>query len=85
MDDPSYSYIYCELFDWVGLIMITLCVKLPHIQMHENVFQKNCMSRLRILELRLGLGKGFKKGTCQLFLQWNPPLICYPLQHLNMF
>jgi hypothetical protein len=40
MDDLSYVYLYCELLDQVGLTMITLHVKSPNIQMHENVLQK---------------------------------------------
>jgi hypothetical protein len=39
MNDLGYIYLYCELLDWVGLIMITLWVECPHIQMHENVRQ----------------------------------------------
>jgi hypothetical protein len=39
MDDPSYARLYCELLDWVGLTMITLWVKYPHSQKHENVIQ----------------------------------------------
>jgi hypothetical protein len=39
MNDLGYINLYCELLDWVGLIMITLRVKSPHIQMHENVKQ----------------------------------------------
>jgi hypothetical protein len=37
MNDPYYVYLYCELLDIIGLITITLRVKSPHIQMHENV------------------------------------------------
>ncbi len=47
--------------------------------------KKGYMSRLRILELTLGFKRGLKKGTYQLFLWWNPTLLCHPLQHLNMF
>jgi hypothetical protein len=40
MDDQGYAYLYCELFDWICLITITLHVKSLQIQMHENVLQK---------------------------------------------
>jgi hypothetical protein len=39
MNDLGYIYLYCELLDWIGLTMITLWVKSPHIQMHGNVRQ----------------------------------------------
>jgi hypothetical protein len=68
MDDWGYTYFYYELFDQIGLTTITLHVKSPHIQMHENVFQKELYVRVEFFELRLGLKGGLKKNTCQLFL-----------------
>jgi hypothetical protein len=63
MDDLGYVYFYCELFDQVGLTIITLFVKSFHIEIHEMCSKKGCMSRLRISKLRLGVRRGLKKGT----------------------
>ncbi len=42
MDDPSYAYLHCDLLDMATLTTITLKVKLPYIEMHEQHLQK-CM------------------------------------------
>jgi hypothetical protein len=36
MEDPSYAYLHCDLLDKVALTTITLRVKSPHIEMHEQ-------------------------------------------------
>ncbi len=35
-EDPSYSYLHCDLLDRVALTIITLRVKSPYIEMHEQ-------------------------------------------------
>ncbi len=71
---------------WIGYAWLwSPCGLNPTMFKCMKMCSKNgCMSRLRILESRLGLEGGLKKETCQLFLQWNPPLLCCPLQHVNL-
>jgi hypothetical protein len=68
MDDSSYAYIYCELLDWVGLIMISLRVKSPHIQMHENVLQKWLYVKVKNFGIEVGSQRGFEKGNMSIIL-----------------
>lgn len=57
----------------------------PHAFIWMTTCSKNgCMSKLKILELRLSHIKGFKKGTCQLFLHKNLSPLCIPFQHFNI-
>jgi hypothetical protein len=35
-EDPSYAYLHCDLLDRVVMTLITLKVKPPHIEMHEQ-------------------------------------------------
>jgi hypothetical protein len=35
-EDPSYAYLHCDLLDRVVMTTITLKVKPPHIEMHEQ-------------------------------------------------
>jgi hypothetical protein len=36
MEDPSYAYLHCDLLNRVAMTIITLKVKSPHIDMHEQ-------------------------------------------------
>ncbi len=36
MEDPSYAYLHCDLLDRATLTTITLRVKSPYIEMHEQ-------------------------------------------------
>jgi len=36
MEDLSYAYLHCDLFNRVALITIILKVKLPHIEMYDQ-------------------------------------------------
>jgi len=36
MEDPSYAYLYCDLLGIAILTIITLKVKSPYIEMHEQ-------------------------------------------------
>jgi hypothetical protein len=36
MEDPSYAYLHCDLLDKATLTTITLRVKSPYIEMHEQ-------------------------------------------------
>ncbi len=36
MENPSYAYLHCDLLDREALITITLSMKLPYIEMHEQ-------------------------------------------------
>jgi hypothetical protein len=68
MDDLGYAYIYCELLDWAGLTMITLWVKSPHVQMHENVFQKWLYVNVKNFGIEVRSQRGFEKGDMPIIL-----------------
>jgi hypothetical protein len=68
MDGSGYAYIYCELLDRVGLTMITLRIKSPHIQMHENVLQKWLYVKVKNFGIEVGSHKGFEKGNIPIIL-----------------
>ncbi len=68
MDDPGYAYLYCELLDRVGVIMITLRVKSPHIQMHENVFQQKLYVKVENFGIEVRSLRGFEKGDMPIIL-----------------
>jgi len=36
MEDPSYAYLHCDLLDKAALTIITLRMKSPYIEMHEQ-------------------------------------------------
>jgi len=88
MDDLGYGYLYCKLFDWVGLTIITLLVKSLHIQMHENVLQKGLYVRVEIFKIKARSYNGFEKRDMQMYLIVESTTIVSsisPLQHLNLF
>jgi len=61
MDDLGCAYLYCELLYQVSLIMITLRVKSPHIQMHENVFQQRLYVKVENFGIEIKSPRGFVK------------------------
>jgi hypothetical protein len=61
MDDLGYVYLYCELLDRVGLTTITLRVKSPHIQMHEDVLQKGLYVKVENFGIEAKSQRGFEK------------------------
>jgi len=68
MDDSSYAYIYCGILNRVGLTMITVQVKSPHIQMHENVFQKWLYVKVNNFGIEVRSQRGFEKGNMPIIL-----------------
>ncbi len=40
MEDLGYAYLHCDLLERVALTTITLKIKSPHINMHEQYLQK---------------------------------------------
>jgi len=88
MDDLGYGYLYCKLFDRVGLIIITLLVKSLHIQMHENVLQKGLYVKVENFKIKARSHNGFEKRDMQMYLIVKSTTIVSsisPLQHLNLF
>jgi len=47
MEFPSYAYLHCDLLDMSTLTTITLKVKSPHIEMHEQHLQKNMFVKVK--------------------------------------
>jgi hypothetical protein len=43
MEDPGYAYLHCDLLDKVAQTIITLKVKLPHIEMHDSICRNACL------------------------------------------
>jgi len=84
MDDPGYAYLYCELLNQVGLTMITLWVKSPHIQMHENVLQKGLYIKVENFGIEVRSQRGFEKREIPIILVVESTTIL-SLQHLNLF
>jgi hypothetical protein len=68
MEDPSYAHLHYDLLNKATLTTITLNVKSPHTEMHEQHLQKGMFVRVKILALNQNL-KGFLKNvTCMLSL-----------------
>jgi hypothetical protein len=75
MDDLSHAYLYCELLDLIRLIMITLCVTSPHIQMHENVLQNVLYDRLNFIGIEARFQRGFEKKDMPIILMVESTII----------
>jgi hypothetical protein len=69
IEDPSYTYLHCDLLDKATLIIIILRVKLPYIEMHEQHLQKNMFVRVEIWPLSENLKEVLKRLTCMLSSQ----------------
>jgi hypothetical protein len=52
MEDQGYAYLHCGLLDRVALAIITLRVKSPYIEMHEQHSQKGMFRMDSIREFR---------------------------------
>jgi hypothetical protein len=61
MEDPSYAYLHCDLLDMVVLTKITLRLRLPHIDMHEQHLQKGMFMKVEIFGIESKSKKGFEK------------------------
>jgi hypothetical protein len=62
MEIPGYAYLHCDLLDRATLTIITLRVKSPHIDMHEQYLQKGMFVRVEFLCIESKSIMGFEKG-----------------------
>ncbi len=62
IDDPGYTYLYCELLDATNLTIITLKVKSPHIHVHEKLLQNIFYVKIENFGVEGKSQTGFKKG-----------------------
>jgi len=51
IDDPSYTYLYCELLDVASLTTITPRVKSLHIHAHEQLLLKGFYVKIENFEI----------------------------------
>jgi hypothetical protein len=56
------SYLHWDLLDKVALTTITLRVKSPHIEMHEQHLQKGMFMKMENVRIKLKSKRGFEKG-----------------------
>jgi hypothetical protein len=62
MEDLGYAYLHCDLLDKTILTKITLRVKSPHIEMHEQHLRKCMFVRVNFFNIESKSKKGFEKG-----------------------
>ncbi len=68
MENPNYAYLHCGLLDMVTLTIITLKVKLPHIEMHEQHLQKCMFVKVDNFNIESKSKRVLRKVTCKLLL-----------------
>jgi hypothetical protein len=62
MEDLGYAYLHCDLLDKTFLTKITVRVKSPHIEMHEQHLQKCMFVKVNFLNIESKSKRGFEKG-----------------------
>jgi hypothetical protein len=62
MKKPSYAYLHYDLLDMAILTIITLKVKSPYIEMHEQHLQKGMFVKVKFFHIESKSTKGFEKG-----------------------
>ncbi len=60
MEDPCYAYLHCDLLD--NLTIITLKVKSPYIEMHEQNLQKIMFVKVENFGIESKSKRGCEKG-----------------------
>jgi hypothetical protein len=68
MEDPCYAYLHCDLLDSAVLTIITLKVKLPYIEMHEQHLQKCMFVKVENFGIKSKSKKGFEKGDMHVII-----------------
>jgi hypothetical protein len=71
MDDSGYVHLHCDLFDMATLTTITLRVKSPYINMHEQYLQKGMFMKVEIFAIESKSKRGFKKGDMHIVITMN--------------
>jgi len=82
-EDPGYAYLHCDLLERAILTTITLKVKSPHIDMHEQYLQKGMFVRVKIFAIKSKSKKGFEKGDIHVVITLNQRPLCQPSLFLN--
>jgi hypothetical protein len=62
MEDPGYAYLHCDLLNMATLTTITLIVKSPYINIHEQHLQKGMFEKVEFFCIESKSKKGFEKG-----------------------
>jgi hypothetical protein len=62
MEILSYAYLHCDLLDRAILTTITMRVKSPHLEMHEQHLQKNMFVKVEFFCIESKSKRGFEKG-----------------------
>jgi len=76
MEDPCYAYLHCDLLDSAVLTIITLKVKSPYIEMHEQHLQKGMFVKVENLALNQSLKKVLRRVACMLSSQLSQQPLC---------
>jgi len=71
MEDPSYAYLHCDLLDRATLTIITLKVKSPYIEMHEQQLQKGMFVKAKFFGIESKFKRRFEKGDMHVVSQLN--------------
>jgi hypothetical protein len=69
MEDPSYAYLHCDLLDKATLTTITLRVKSPYIEMHEQHLQKGMFVKVENFNIESNSKRGFEKGDMHVVIK----------------
>ncbi len=79
MEKPSYSYLHYDLLNRVDLTTITLKIKSPHIDMHEQYLQKGMFMRVKIFNIESKSKRGFEKGDMHVVITIESSTIVSPI------
>jgi hypothetical protein len=79
MEKPSYAYLHYDLLNRVDLTTITLKIKSPHIDMHEQYLQKGMFMRVKIFNIESKSKRGFEKGDMHVVITIESSTIVSPI------
>jgi copper(I)-binding protein len=71
MEDLGYAYLHSNLLDKATLTTITLRVKLPYIEMHEQHLQKGMFMKVENFDIKPKSKRGFEKGDMHVIITLN--------------
>jgi len=79
MEKPRYAYLHCDLLDRVDLTTITLKIKSPHIDMHEQYLPKGMFMRVKIFNIESKSKRGFERGDMHVVITIESSTIVSPI------
>jgi hypothetical protein len=84
MEDPCYAYLHCDLLD--NLTIITLKVKSPYIEMHEQNLQKIMFVKVENFGIESKSKRGCEKGDMHVVITIESTTIVswIPLENLEV-